>query len=158
MNGKLTAVGILRMILIWSSRVAISYSDDSALSFKSQCQTRTSIRNYASLLVLYLYSYYCNVAPIGCNGSTVSLDYYFVGRLRSLDGLRQDALAILIANSYNTPWLIDSPPFQVSVFGHLLSSQFLTVHGQFHFVAVAISPHINLLAFMSLQIPMWEDV
>ena len=74
------------------------------------------------------------------------------------NNLCHDALAVLIACSNHLAWLIDSLPLKMSVAWHLLATEILTINHEFYLVAVAVCPQFYLLAFVSLQIPVCEDV
>ena len=44
------------------------------------------------------------------------------------------------------------------VFGHFLAAKFLSVDCQFHFIAVAVHPYIDAVAFMPFQVPVRQDM
>ena len=157
-NAELVAVVVGRMVRPQIRGVAIAHTEDAAVALQREGQLRTGIRHDAPLGVLYLDRHHTDVSSVGSDGLAVGLHHYLIGWLGGLNGLGHDALAVLIAGGHHLTGLVDGFPLQVSVLRHLLAAQFLAVHREFHLVAVAVGPDFHLLALVSLQVPMREDV
>ena len=138
--------------------IAVSNAKYTAIARETDIKIKTGIGHYPALGILKLHCDNSHIATIGCNQLAVGLKNNLGSGLGGLYGLSHYALAVLITCGYYLAGLINGLPLQMPVAGHLLPTEFLAVYGEFYLVAVAICPEVNLLAFVALKVPVWEDV
>lgn len=157
-NAELLAVLVFRVVGTGIGGVTIPCADDAAVAFNTEGQGLAGIRNDMSFGILQLDGDDGDIPSVGSDAGAVALHDNPVGRFGGLYRLREDALAVLIAYGNHLARLVDRLPLQVSVLGHLLTTQFLAIDRQLHLVAVAVCPYLHFLTLMTLQVPVGEDM
>lgn len=155
---KVLTVSVFGVVSSKIRGITIANAKYTSTASQTDIQTMAGIGHNTSFSVLDFNGNDGHIPTISHNRLTISLQYNLRSGFGGFNGLRHDALAILIAYSHHLAWLIGGLKLKVAVARHLLATKLLTVHGEFYFIAVAIGPQLYLFTFMSLQIPMGEDV
>jgi len=151
-------IGVGRTFRSLISGVSIPHPKDAYRTGNGYRQVVAGSGDKTFLFVLQLNITHCHIPIVCLNDGTVCRQGDTGRSTGSLHSTGQYFFAVLIAYSLHCTGLENGFPGKMAVSGHRFAIQFLAVHSQFHFIAVAVYPNVDAITFVTLQIPVRKDV
>jgi hypothetical protein len=120
--------------------VTIIYSNDAGISFDTETEVTVYVRHTAAFAIHCIHAQVLKIHSIGLPVAIVRLYHKFLHLACGLDAMAGNHFTILIGNCFlvtrSVLHFVPTDTVTVEVFCVLLLAKALTVHYQFHFIAI----------------------